>query len=1380
MPGPFGESSTPRIRPRRARRLRTRDRRQRRRRRPRTRDVRDLDLTFNPGTETRSFDLVGAIGDILDLGDPPGVASPASSLGDALGSLGSILSRQMPGTEAPAKTLSDLLGPAIERLNYETPGEVDIPAALRDAVGAAGRFGSYQPPGTQPPLETARDVRNTLDEELPDFDFLKYDEENPNALTSALGALQIGSGGGALHALTRAGRGAVAAQGAKRAATAPIRHPAATAGVVSSPLAFEAPGAAIDDDPGRFKEALEGTGVLAQALGGVAQDVSGAAADVPANALADALSLPAQVLPSLFLTGAALSEAAQGRPDRMNRLTGGFEEESFIPALVSGDFGEAASRAGQHPLYALLEAAGVYGGAGRVAGAAARRGAFGGQARQAATDRSRPPLGVYGDIAIERRPRSRNLITDIAQRRRDQRIAETRGNRATPQQTQRYLNQRLDRTVFAGEQARRGQVNAAEDAMVAVREAAGTPETADIAALAIQRIARNPETALTDLAAYRNNLAAAGQRIATEQGKDWRGKLRANEETIARLDRAIAEPDPEALFAAANRFVEEQNPLQRGLHERGLYGPEQTERASAVGFLREHEGAGYGTPPAPIQRAERSLQEARAADAGGFRESAQTARRRLGIAETGLIQAERTFATMQARSRAGAEARKTEKGQQRQAVRLQQARNTVVAARERVNQARREVRETEAALTGEQRSLRRTVGEREAALSQARRAPDQILTREGEPFTTDAIRAALANQGAQAPGFVSNQPGTLGRGAYYRPSTDRPSGTGKRSTGEAVAQGTSDTSFEALTQQLVGQSSRLQQAKNFDTVSREYGFREPGGDLPTFANSADGFAAITELEMAGALPDIPGGWTVRRLAPWPTRNVEQTAARAHANDVAPEARLAAEEGFMEATVRNAYPDESAPPLTGDGPTIIFPRAVAARERQHFAERTPEEKTAEAATGMFKGAILPTSPGWLAGNIADIYGIRTVVAGVTPGDIRAGRGLGPLFEKALSPDQQVRVMESLVPGGVYGHVRRVQPHRAYEQFVGTSLEPIWRAATTLRNAPVGKNIGDLYRRYRDGVFRLENEFIERTPQYGALSKLARQELNMTRRQFRKAIEAQEPVLMDFIRGFRNQDRVDRFARQIEDIYGNWGKNGPAARRFLTTWAPFWMWARAATKFAFVTLPRDHPVLSSVLAASEEMTREERQKLGLDFEGERSLEDFAQGSIPIGDSEILRISNLTTFGAFADYPDFMSSMAAPQFMSALLAGTGLDWKGDRLTDPDGRPASGPQKMLAAALSTGEGYIPFFNVIQQVVDRGFEGAAPARKFDAGTTDFLRDLSESRQINVPVTDSEEEDPLFRDLFEDEQEDDPLFDDLFEEESAESSSSDLFDNLFD
>ena len=161
-----------------------------------------------------------------------------------------------------------------------------------------------------------------------------------------------------------------------------------------------------------------------------------------------------------------------------------------------------------------------------------------------------------------------------------------------------------------------------------------------------------------------------------------------------------------------------------------------------------------------------------------------------------------------------------------------------------------------------------------------------------------------------------------------------------------------------------------------------------------------------------------------------------------------------------------------------------------------------------------------------------------------------------------------------------------------------------------------------------------------------------------------------------------------------------------------------------------------MLTGIIAATEQMTREERQKLGLDFEGDEPVPDFLQGSIPGLDGGLISTAGLTTFGTFSDLPGFGGKMLLPQ-LGAMSALEGIDWKGDRLVDSVGRPLDAVNRIKSALWGTAESAVPFLNVARSVLDRGGAGALPAREYPASTIDYLRGLSNSQQINVPISGS-------------------------------------------
>lgn len=1033
-------------------------------------------------------------------------------------------------------------------------------------------------------------------------------------------ALLLSTGGAGL-----ALRGSLTAAGMGAGKLIPALRTAAGAATVS-PLAAQAPIAAVKGDPGELGKAFDGTGVLANVTGAAGEVVREGIPGVAGAAAADAISLPAQVLPSTYLTGRAMAEAAAGDPTELAQLREDFQETSALPALLQGDLGEALSRAAEHPVYTALEGAGIKAGVGLGAGALLKRLGHPGFQHEA-----RPPLVAYGDVAQHRAPYSRDAITRLRQRRADERapIGPHGEKLLDPQAAARHLRHALDREVFAGEQVRRGnQRQVAGELNAAAPE---DPLQRDVTAQAIQGIARNPESFTADLQVYRDELTGQQPHLTASE-------LTANRTMIETIDKALANPDPEGVFRAVNAFVEGQRPITAALVERGLLDADQARKAIAIPYARAHMDAAYG------------LSRADYAEAKAIKE---------GLGKD------------------------------------------------------------------------RNIGE----LSRVR-AREQTLSRDGDPLTLDEIEAHMRENGVEPAnvGFVTQQPKPAsGAASFFQPPNERPSMSSAKRTGVATERGTYDSSWEGVVRQAIHGRTMLDRVNNFEHILERFGLRAPDGR--SFKDSKEAKRAAEHPEDFNMrLPEVPGGWKPVRLSPWLGKKSEVEAAA----DVGHNTALLADQQQM---VENFSVDALKNALEpGDGPAILLPKVVTDRMRHHFQEILPTEKAAQAVTGAFKGAVLPTSPKWIVGNALDNYVVRAFGTGITPRDMAAGSRFAKLVRGELSEAESARALESIVPGGLYGQHARIQPYRALEQFAGTKIEPLARAAHAVLTTPGPKQVHDLFVKYRDTVFEFDSRFIEQMPQYGQLAKVARREVDMTRRQFRKAIEAQDPVLLDLARGLRDPERVDYFAKQVENVFGNWGKNGPEARRFLSTWAPFWMWGRAAFKFAFVTMPRDHPIITSLIAASEQMTREERQKLGFDFDADRPQPGYLQGSIPdpFNEGGVANVSGLTTYGTFANAPQFAASLPAPVFSSAILSGLGLDWKGDKLVDGDGRPAGDMEKVKAAVLGTLDGFIPFLNVGRSVADKGpLAGASPVKTIAPSTDSYLRDLHNTQEISVPITES-------------------------------------------
>ncbi len=417
--------------------------------------------------------------------------------------------------------------------------------------------------------------------------------------------------------------------------------------------------------------------------------------------------------------------------------------------------------------------------------------------------------------------------------------------------------------------------------------------------------------------------------------------------------------------------------------------------------------------------------------------------------------------------------------------------------------------------------------------------------------------------------------------------------------------------------------------------------------------------------------------------------------------------------------------------SGPGPIAYVPETLYRRLTEHFRPTTAYEKGAQAINTAFKGAVLPFSPSFFVGNAIDNW-MRFALGGHGPFDIRLGRKL------AAQMDEGAR--ESIIPGAGYGSFERIQTYRDARQFEGTSLAPVARTLHALRETPGLKQAVSAFDATRDFLLEANSKFFERLPQYGAIGKEARRELQASSGHWHHALTVSGGAFEDLLHGLRNTDKQVQYAKAVEEVFGNWGKNGPFARHVLTNLVPFWQWARASTRFVLLTLPAHHPIKVGLLAAASEMTEDERKRFGLDKYADEPLPGFLQGNVPSGDTVTRNLSKYTSFGTFSDYPEFLGRLFFAQGSNPIAALQGLDWKGDQLSDADGRPASDEQRIKLAILSTGEQFLPGFNLISSAAQGDVGNFSPLATEDESKLGFLRSLHNSQQITVPVSGASDE----------------------------------------
>jgi hypothetical protein len=218
-------------------------------------------------------------------------------------------------------------------------------------------------------------------------------------------------------------------------------------------------------------------------------------------------------------------------------------------------------------------------------------------------------------------------------------------------------------------------------------------------------------------------------------------------------------------------------------------------------------------------------------------------------------------------------------------------------------------------------------------------------------------------------------------------------------------------------------------------------------------------------------------------------------------------------------------------------------------------------------------------------------------------------------------------------------------------------------------------------YQKLVFGTINGFIDRT----ARTAMAGQALKNSDFNEKRWNALSDKAIEDAAKGMQGTEAQVALAREVDSMAGKYSKQSPELRSALMHWTPFLPWYLNAIKFVLWTLPKDHPYVSSILAATSTAAEDWRKENNLSIKGD----DFD----PFALADYVRY---TPAGAFTDWAAGIGRMALPQFTGAAAnLSMGVDWTGKKLRDPEGEKFSVSEKAARAGLSIAESQVPLVSV-------------------------------------------------------------------------------------
>jgi hypothetical protein len=386
------------------------------------------------------------------------------------------------------------------------------------------------------------------------------------------------------------------------------------------------------------------------------------------------------------------------------------------------------------------------------------------------------------------------------------------------------------------------------------------------------------------------------------------------------------------------------------------------------------------------------------------------------------------------------------------------------------------------------------------------------------------------------------------------------------------------------------------------------------------------------------------------------------------------------------------------------------------------------KTLQLANQQFRDVVLSTSPGWFAGNVIEGLG-RAALAHAGPRSYVTGRRVLKRI-RTIDPATADEAAARLVPGGYGAMSERVS---IKPDFSGTDLAPVANALSRLWKAPGPKQAADVWHRYTHFVFRALNGRIESHIQSAMLGSALRKSNLMDG----NLLKLSEKAIDQAAEGLRQTAEQVRFARKVRDMYGKYDSFKPSTRKAIATYTPFVPWFLSALKFVTQVLPRDHPVVTALIAQAEIAADEWLKDHGLGVFVKGALPGFLQGSIPMSEGRHLRVSKFTPFGAFQSLPETAAGQVMPMWQSIGFALEGKSWTGRemRVETQDGtRPANDVERSVAAAHAFLQGQIPGLSVGERVNAKGPSALNPFNPTSSPKTKTKKIRKSSRPAGTIV----------------------------------------------
>jgi hypothetical protein len=329
------------------------------------------------------------------------------------------------------------------------------------------------------------------------------------------------------------------------------------------------------------------------------------------------------------------------------------------------------------------------------------------------------------------------------------------------------------------------------------------------------------------------------------------------------------------------------------------------------------------------------------------------------------------------------------------------------------------------------------------------------------------------------------------------------------------------------------------------------------------------------------------------------------------------------------------------------------------------------KTVQGLGRNWRSFVLGTSTKWLTGQYVEGALRLMVQHGFNPLAVNQSSRYMDATLKAMEArdPRAAEALRAMFESGSAGRLASEARQQHYDDFMrvkaGADLTNAWRR---LKARPSAKVAGRMLGAYMDFVFHDLNGSYEARIRKAMLGK----ELRDLRPGDRVPLLGDKAIVGDFDQAFadalagrKGTDAQVHLVRRLDDAFGQYQGRSPLAQQFIESATPFIPWWLNAVKFVSYVMPRDHPILTTLMADAQQASEQWRRKYGLQVGQEGGVDISQQGSLPFKKGQDLRnITHYTPFGALQGIND-MGSFFFPQAWDVIHAFEGEDWRGRSLT-------------------------------------------------------------------------------------------------------------------